>query len=234
MKRVFVTMLCLIPLLIQAQQSTIIRFEDKNGLKDSITVMCGLTEEQINSISVFTEDQMTQAWQDSSSHWVWMEMSNYGEESKYGQTYIYIPYYGYVEAGKKSIIFPADRLPVTITWNKQFFNDNNLNGSVMSDMDAWFDCMSSDEELMTMLSENETCTLHNTSSRKENDWGSYKYIGDVFVKFFGLSVGTTNNLSESINHIQSNKVQSTKFFRDGQLLIECNGKTYNAQGMEAR
>lgn len=38
----------------------------------------------------------------------------------------------------------------------------------------------------------------------------------------------------AVENVQSNKVQSTKFFRDGQLLIECNGKTYNAQGAEVR
>ena len=38
----------------------------------------------------------------------------------------------------------------------------------------------------------------------------------------------------AMENVRSNKVQSTKFFRDGQLLIECNGKTYNAQGAEVR
>ena len=38
----------------------------------------------------------------------------------------------------------------------------------------------------------------------------------------------------AVENVRSNDVQSTKMLRDGQLLIECNGKTYNAQGAEVR
>ena len=40
--------------------------------------------------------------------------------------------------------------------------------------------------------------------------------------------------SEGIENVQSDKVQSTKILRDGQLLIEKNGKTYNATGAQVR
>lgn len=40
--------------------------------------------------------------------------------------------------------------------------------------------------------------------------------------------------TEGIDNVQTDKVQSTKVIRDGQLLIERNGKTYNAQGVEVR
>ncbi len=36
----------------------------------------------------------------------------------------------------------------------------------------------------------------------------------------------------AVEDVQTNQVQATKFFRDGQLLIEKNGKIYNAQGVE--
>ena len=36
----------------------------------------------------------------------------------------------------------------------------------------------------------------------------------------------------AVENVQTNHVQATKFFRDGQLLIEKNGKFYNAQGVE--
>lgn len=39
---------------------------------------------------------------------------------------------------------------------------------------------------------------------------------------------------EGIENVQRNKVQGTKVIRDGQLLIERNGKTYNAQGVEIK
>ena len=38
----------------------------------------------------------------------------------------------------------------------------------------------------------------------------------------------------AIENVQSNKAQGTKFFRDGMLLIEKNGKIYNAQGAEVK
>ena len=38
----------------------------------------------------------------------------------------------------------------------------------------------------------------------------------------------------AIENVQSNKAQGTKFFRDGQLLIEKNGKIYNAQGAQVK
>lgn len=40
--------------------------------------------------------------------------------------------------------------------------------------------------------------------------------------------------TEGIDNVQSDKVQGTKVIRDGMLLIERNGKTYNAQGVEVR
>ena len=237
MKRVFI-IFCLIPILVQAQQFTTIRIEDKNGLKDSVFVACGLSDEQIDSIPFYTTDQVYQSWQDSSSHWAWIEVVECCEQYqiKYGQTYIYKPYGGYIDGGRRNIIFPADRLPVTITWDKQFFIDNNLKGSVISDMSAWFDCVAGDEEIRGFipLIESDTCTLHNTSDRVDYQWGSYRYIEDLFVKFIGLSIGTIDNLSQSISKVQRGDVQCTKVIRDGQLLIECNGKTYNAQGAEVR
>lgn len=38
----------------------------------------------------------------------------------------------------------------------------------------------------------------------------------------------------AVENVQTNHVQATKFFRDGQLLIEKNGKIYNVQGVEVR
>ena len=38
----------------------------------------------------------------------------------------------------------------------------------------------------------------------------------------------------AVENVQTNHVQATKFFRDGQLLIKKNGKIYNVQGVEAK
>ena len=53
--------------------------------------------------------------------------------------------------------------------------------------------------------------------------------GNVSVRFeFGT---TTENL---IPNVQSDKVQSTKVLRDGQLYIKHNGATYNVQGVKVK
>jgi len=38
----------------------------------------------------------------------------------------------------------------------------------------------------------------------------------------------------AVENVQTNEVQASKFFRDGQILIEKNGKIYNAQGAEVK
>jgi len=45
---------------------------------------------------------------------------------------------------------------------------------------------------------------------------------------------TTTDGGQGIEQVQSDNVQCTKVVRDGQLLIEKNGKLYNAQGAEIR
>jgi hypothetical protein len=39
---------------------------------------------------------------------------------------------------------------------------------------------------------------------------------------------------QGIEQVQNNKVQGTKVIRNGMLLIERNGKIYNAQGAEVK
>ena len=47
-------------------------------------------------------------------------------------------------------------------------------------------------------------------------------------------VTVTAPAPSGVEDVQSDKVQTTKFFRDGQLLIEKNGKIYNATGAEVK
>ena len=74
--------------------------------------------------------------------------------------------------------------------------------------------------------------------------------GTAYVIVYSLTMNDNNTISgvitgvcadklpssndEAVENVQSDKVQSTKLIRDGQLLIEYNGKTYNAQGAEVR
>ena len=45
-----------------------------------------------------------------------------------------------------------------------------------------------------------------------------------------VSVTFAKKSATGVNNVQSGKGQSTKVLRDGQLLIECNGETYNIEG----
>ena len=49
---------------------------------------------------------------------------------------------------------------------------------------------------------------------------------------YGLCDSKMSENLQGIEHVQGDKVQGTKVLRDGQLQIDCNGKTYNAQGIQ--
>ena len=65
-----------------------------------------------------------------------------------------------------------------------------------------------------------------TGDANETTFG--KFFEDVSQIVFTIGAAAPT----AIENVQSDKVQATKFFRDGQLLIEKNGKIYNAQGVE--
>ncbi len=53
-------------------------------------------------------------------------------------------------------------------------------------------------------------------------------------KEFTVAVHDKGDTPTGVENVQTNHVQATKFFRDGMLLIEKNGKIYNVQGVEVR
>ena len=53
-------------------------------------------------------------------------------------------------------------------------------------------------------------------------------------KDFTVVVHNNGGTPTAVENVQTNQVQAIKFFRDGQLLIEKNGKIYNVQGVEVR
>ncbi|MBO6073894.1 MAG: hypothetical protein J6P74_02015 [Paludibacteraceae bacterium] len=57
---------------------------------------------------------------------------------------------------------------------------------------------------------------------------------DIQGQMEGFTATCTLEEPTGVENVQGNQVQSAKFFRDGQLLIEKNGKIYNAQGVEVR
>ena len=60
------------------------------------------------------------------------------------------------------------------------------------------------------------------------------YVPDGSVQNWGKRPIFPISQYQAIDNVQSGKVQSTKVIKDGTLLIERNGKTYNAQGAEVR
>ena len=230
MKRLVILICCFTAISLHAKQSTFLYFEDKNGLRDSLEIALGLADEEIDAIPLLTPEEAKQAFADSTC-WILLQKYSASEGLKYLREYAYIPYNGLVEGEKKGIIFPANRLPVTISWNKQFFIDNELPNSVMSDMVAWFDAGCADGEVYkVLLAESDSCVIHYTHT---GDLCSYDLLEDILVKVVGIALGTSRNQLEGIDNITITKTIS-KRIEDGQLLILCNGKTYNAQGVEVR
>lgn len=228
-------MLLLFAMQMHAQQSKYLYFEDKNGLKDSLEIVVGLTDEQIEQLPSYTPAEAVQAFQDSAC-WVVIGDRSSWEDRKYLRTYAYKPYNGMIEGERREIYFPADRIPVTISWDKQFFVDHELTHSVMSDMGSWFDAGCSVIEMyQVFLSSNESWQL--SATFEDSDGGcSFDYLGgwgELLVRHFGIALGAANNPIEGIEEIPT-ETQCTKLFRDGQIFIIRGDKVYTIQGQEIR
>ena len=211
-----------------AQQYTYLYFEDKNGLRDSLAVVTDLSDEQIAEIPVYSDEEVEQAFNDS-TYWVIMGQGIWPQVSN-THTYAYKAYTGIIESQRKDIIFPANRLPVTISWNQQFFIDNGLVNSIMSDMGAWFDVACRDADLyMVLLSDSNTCTTYDTY---DGEGCSYSSFGSILVKHIGIAIGAANNPIEGIDNILISNQNARKLLHNGQLFIERNGRMFTVTGME--
>jgi hypothetical protein len=234
MKRFYFCVVGLIALVAQAQLSTYLYFEDKNGVKDSLQVVIAQPSDEDISIAPPMElSEVKQAIMDS-TYFIVIRPNIFKQE--FYRTYTYTPYGGYIENRRKDILIPADRLPVTITWDKQFFMDTELL-SVLCDMPVWFDVGCSDQSMQTTwLAKADTCIVYN-SLEEGYPMCTYEYLdvdnGEVIVKNVGFSIGTKQNLDEAIEHLET-APSATKVLHDGQILILRNGKTYTMQGQEVK
>ena len=230
MKRIYFLLSILLTMHMYAQQSTFMYFEDKNGLKDSLEIVLGLTDEQIEQLPSLTLDEAVQTLKDS-THWVLLQTGVW-PEPKYSQTYPYKPYNGMIEGERKEIYFPANRLPVTISWDKQFFIENALTHSVMSDMGSWFDASCSIIEMYkVLLAVNESCELIVVL---EVDGCSFDYLGEwgeLLVRHFGIALGASNNPIESLETIPADTPSASKLLHEGQIFILRGDKTYTVTGL---
>ena len=209
--------------------ATTLYFEDKNGLKDSLIILLQPSEEEAATIQEVSQDVALQAMKDS-TRWVWLTR-NWREKDAYSNTYSYQPYAGHMSWGMERIYIPADRLPVTITWDQQFFIDNSLITSVLSDMKSWFDAVCGEEDLHAQwLTQANSCVLHNKYSGTPGC--TFEKWGEVLVKVLGLSVGTDKNQAvESIS--ADDRSSASKTLHDGVLyIIRPDGKTYTSTGTE--
>ena len=221
--------LAIIAIAAYSQQSTMLYFTDKNGLTDSLSVIIGLSDEEIAALPVYTPAEAEQAMRDS-VHWVWLCTGMYPGD--YKREYAYKPYKGNMSKGKEWIFFPDDRIPVRISWDKQFFINNDLKHSYITD---WIceDVVCGGEEIhYLLLTSDDSCILQNTYPTAECtfDWGRFD---GICLKVLTFAVGTSeNDIYEAIDNISAS-ASAVKALRDGQLYIIRDGRTFNAQGMRA-
>ena len=222
-------------LAVQAHTSTFLYFEDKDGLIDSLEIAVGLSDEEIDAIPIFSEEEV-QFTSENNTHWVWLDNPKYSPELKYYvsnfcRIYAYKPWVGTIHNGYKPIYIPKNHLPVTISWDKDFFEFHELTGSLLSDMPSWFDAGCEESELVPylLMADNSSCILHDTYT----DGCTYQYMKDIYVKILGISVGTKNN-GEGLEIPQDDVTSVSKHIRDGQVLIERNGSIYTITGQQLK
>lgn len=225
MKRIFFLICAFWGLCLHAQQTTFIYFEDKNGLRDSLEIALGLSDDEIDALPFLTPTEAEQAFKDSTC-WVLLKAFPW-DERKYVHTYAYKPYEGLIESARRDFYIPVDRLPVTIRWDKQFFIDNNLPHSVMSDMGAWFD-VGGGVLPQEFLAVSDSCIL------PEIDNGlRFENSVDLLVKNVGIALGAPNNPVEGLVDIPMDTLP-TKLLHNGHIYIRRGYYTYSLTGQAVR
>lgn len=220
-------------------KSTYIYFEDKNGLRDSLEISLGLTDEEIDAIPTYSKDQVNQA-AENGERWVFItkDVLDY-DYVAFRTVYVYEPYNMPIWFGQRRIFVPIDRLPITIRWNKQFFVENDLLGSFLSDWVTGMPDVGGDYEIASArLINYESCSFSYTYVGDLNAYypgSSYdKLDGNVIYKMIDLYLGTQRNLDQDLRTAEESLSPATKRIVDGVLMIEKNGRTYNAQGAEVK
>ena len=241
MKKVlFLSLVCVLtPIASFAATTSTMYFEDKDGNIDSLEIALGLTEEEIDAIPTYSKDQVNQA-AENGGRWVFItkDVLDY-DYVAFRTVYVYEPYNMPIWFGQRRIFVPIDRLPITIRWNKQFFVENDLLGSFLSDWVTGMPDVGGDYEIASArLINYESCSFNYTYVGDLNAYyagSSYdKLDGNVIYKMIDFYLGTQRNLDQDLRTIKCNISHATKIIRNGQLLIEKNGRTYNAQGAEVR
>jgi hypothetical protein len=223
--------LAIIAVAAYTQQSTTLYFTDKNGLQDSLSVVIGLSDEEIAAIPVYTPAEAEQEVKDS-VHWVWLCTGMY--PGSYKREYAYKPYKGNMGKAKEWIFFPDDRIPVSISWDKQFFINNDLKHSYITD---WVceDAVCGGEEIhYLLLTSDDSCILQNTYPTAECTFDWWRFDG-ICLKVLTFAVGTSeNDIFEDINNIPASTSSASKILREGQLYILRGDHIFDTQGKMVR
>ena len=77
-------------------------------------------------------------------------------------------------------------------------------------------------------------TTEEDKTPKVNGTPIEEYTSKGIKKIDVYGYATPEPGTTAVENVQTNQVQATKFFRDGMLLIEKNGKIYNVQGAEVK
>ena len=216
-------------------KSTYIYFEDKNGLKDSLEIAIGLTEEEIDAIPTYSKDQVNQA-AENGGRWVFItkDVLDY-DYVAFRTVYVYEPYNMPIWFGQRRIFVPIDRLPITIRWNKQFFVENDLLGSFLSDWVTGMPDVGGDYEIASArLINYESCSFSYTYVGDLNAYykgSSYdKLDGNVIYKMIDLYLGTQRNLDQDLRTAEESLSPATKIIREGHIHILRGNKIYTVTG----
>lgn len=229
MKQFYLLLCSFVCLPAQAYRSTTLFFEDKNGAKDSLQVTLGLSSQEKAAIPTYTQEAVEQEIKEG-NHWTWL--CNIGlytlYQDLYVRTYVYEPYEGTIDQSMQIIYFPAERMPVTVSWNKHFFINNSLEGSLLTDYIAFDAVCGAEEVYAKMLILDDSCILHDTYDRAEC---TYEFWDEMRVKRLSIAVGTAQNSITALENTPS-VPSATKFLQGMQILIERGGKAYTVQGTE--
>ena len=150
--------------------STWIYFEDKEGLRDSLlvgmdtTASFGLDEEWETVVS---DDEIAQ-WKDETFKAYFKFWDRHSDIPPYFTRTCIVPPLDtceIIEHGYFDMLFPVDRLPVTITWDKEAFATPKLDHSIITDYGA-LDCVGEGDEVLETMSQTDHITVRGFSEER--------------------------------------------------------------------
>ena len=227
------------------QYTTSLYFEDKDGNIDSLIVSLdndasfSPTDE---GETTYTTEQMLSVV-NSGGKWAWIRHQYYDKESKswsilFTQTNIVPPLAtnNSLESAKFDIIVPFDRLPITISWNKDFFNTPSLKKSLITDMVSWFDVISEYTSIFPpiIMSLESSAVINPVPEEYWQEEGSLLSLSKNYNTYFKqISMAFAPETYTSVEQINTPK-QGKLVFDNGNMFILHNNHIYNILGTKVQ